>query len=156
MVLFGEVGEMEVARECPGNRRCTRQRPRRDQLLCLAFVRRVIPGSDHRTPQELDVSKQRGAAIFGDDLPEDLAQHADVTPELRRYLQAGGVPPGQDLRLGLASCAYSNESTSAARDASMMLLEQPTVVQRRNPRPDSMSTLVVAAVPAALSRMRTL
>ncbi len=38
----------------------------------------------------------------------------------------------------------------------MMLLEQPTVVHRFRPLPDSISTRVVAAVPASPSRMRTL
>src|SRR4029077_6762054 len=99
--------------------------------------------SDHRPPQEVDVTEQTRAPVLGDHLAKDVAEHADVAPELGRYLLPGDIAPrgAQLFRAGFVSCAYSTESTSAARDASMMLLEQPTVVQRRSPRPDSMSTL---------------
>jgi len=93
MVLFGEVGEMEVAGERPRDRCRSRHRPGRDQFFRLAFVGFVIPRSDHRPSQELDVAKQRCAAEFGDDLAEDLAQHADVAPELRRYFLPCNFPP---------------------------------------------------------------
>src|SRR5438132_8276359 len=84
VVFFGEVGQMEVARECPGDGRGPRQRPGCDQSLRLALVRRVLARPYHRTSEQLDVAQQPGA-IFGNDLPEDLTQHADVAPELRRY-----------------------------------------------------------------------
>jgi hypothetical protein len=58
--------------------------------------------------------------------------------------------------LSYARAAYSSESSRASRDASMMLLEHPTVAHRFDPLPDSTSTRVVAAVPAAPSRIRTL
>lgn len=51
---------------------------------------------------------------------------------------------------------YSNESTSAAIDASMMLAEAPTVLQLACSSRLSMSTRVTAPVPEFESRMRTL
>ena len=47
-------------------------------------------------------------------------------------------------------------STSAWRLASMMFSLTPTVPQSRLPSVDWMSTRVLAAVPVAVSRMRTL
>jgi hypothetical protein len=100
--------------------------------------------------------------VTSDDLAEKLAEPPHIAPQRGRDRLASifpgpGGPVGRHVfGAGLANCAYSNESTSASSEASMMLLEQPTVVQRLRPFPDSMSTRVVALVPAAPSRIRTL
>ncbi len=126
MVLFRQVDQVEVDGKCPSH--------------LLGSLERPGPS-------------------------ENVAQHAHVAAERiwdRLPRGGSGIPPrggeaGQAFKAAVRDwCAYSNESSRAASDASIMLLEQPTVVHRFDPLPDSTSTRVVAAVPAAPSRMRTL
>src|ERR1700694_5263654 len=169
MVLFGEVDEMEVTGESSGHLLGSFERPRCHQLLGIALVPIIITRLDHRPPQLLNVTEQRGAAVIGDHLAENIPQQPHVPAERLGDLLTRELPPpvqgrgaflstsaGQAFAAVLDSCAYSNESMSAASEASMMLLEQPTVVHRLRPLPDSTRTRVVAAVPAAPSRIRTL
>jgi hypothetical protein len=172
MVLFRQVDQVEVACEGSGHLLSPLERPRSHQLLCIALIPTVIPRADDRPPELFDVAQQLGAAVVRNHLAENVPQHADVPPERCGDLLACDPPPpfqgggsgrgalstraNQICPAVIANCAYSKESISAAREASMMLLEQPTVVHRFRPLPDSTSTLVVAAVPAAPSRMRTL
>ena len=51
--------------------------------------------------------------------------------------------------------AYSKLSARASQEASTTLVELPTVVQKSSPLVDSMSTLVLASVPASLSTIHT-
>ena len=105
---------------------------------------------DDEAPELLDVREERFAALLGDDLAQQPAEQAHVAAQLVRNLS----PRSGAGRFHLA--ANSSESSNASNDASMMLLEHPTVAHRFDPLPDSTSTRVVAAVPAAPSRMRTL
>ena len=58
VVLLGQVGEMEVAGEGSCDELRKFQRPRGDELLCLAFVAVVVAGADHQRAQPLDVMQQ--------------------------------------------------------------------------------------------------
>ena len=154
VVLFGEIGQVEVARERARHLLRAIEPPRGDELFSLAFVPVVIAGTDDKTSKFLDVPQQVRAAVIGDDLPEQPAQQADVAPQRLGDLLPRGLPGLRQS--GSTETMYSSESTSASSDASMMLLEHPTVVHRFVPLPDSTRTRVVAAVPASPFRMRTL
>ncbi|HVC75874.1 MAG TPA: hypothetical protein VND96_05085 [Candidatus Micrarchaeaceae archaeon] len=43
--------------------------------------------------QLLDVAKQGDPAVFGDDLSQEVAEHADVAPELYGYFLSGNLSP---------------------------------------------------------------
>src|SRR5258708_28836957 len=177
MVLFGQVDQVQVDGECASHLLGALERPGGDDLLGPALVDIGVARANDRPAQRLDVLQQRRSAVFLHHLPENLAQHSHVAAErIWDCLPSGGSgipsrparcasgptsPHGGEARQAFMAairdwCAYSNESSRAASDASMMLLEQPTVVHRFDPLPDSTSTRVVAAVPAAPSRMRTL
>src|SRR5437899_1294515 len=153
-VLFGESSAVEVAGERARHLLRATEPPRGGELFGLAFVPVVVAGTDDKTSQFLDVPQQVCAAVIGDDLPEHPAQQADVAPQRLGDLLPRGLPGLRQS--GSTETMYSSESTSASSDASMMLLEHPTVVHRFVPLPDSTRTRVVAAVPASPFRMRTL
>src|SRR5260221_2068589 len=158
MVLFGQVDQVEVDGECASHLLGAIERPGRHDLLGPALVNIGVARANDRPAQRLDVLQQRRSAVFLYHLTENLAQHSHVAAErIWDRLPRGGTGGLQPFMAGVRDWyAYSNESSRAASDASMMLLEQPTVVHRFDPLPDSTSTRVVAAVPAAPSRMRTL
>ena len=71
-------------------------------------------------------------------------------------INQAGPPAGYAGRSPWRVSQYSRLSERASQEASMTSVEEPTVVQVSSPSVDSMSTRVVAAVPAAESMMRTL
>src|SRR5579859_2098898 len=153
VMLLGKVRKVEIACESAGDLFCAVERPRRHELLGAAFVSPVVTSANDQVAQGLDVFEKAGP-IVGHDLAEQVTEEADVAPEGSWNLLPRGVASLR-ARWGQASgsrvgklTAYSSESTRASSEASMMLLEHPTVVQRLRPLPDSMSTRVVAAVPA--------
>src|SRR6266851_4817993 len=177
MVLLSQVDQVEVDGKCASHLLGSLERPGRHDLLGPALVNSGVARANDRPAQRLDVLQERSSAVFLYYLSENLAQHSHVAAERiwDRLPRGGSGIPSRPARCASGAtsphggeagqafiaavrdwCAYSNESSRAASDASMMLLEQPTVVHRFDPLPDSTSTRVVAAVPAAPSRMRTL
>src|SRR5258708_8801914 len=160
MVLLRKVREVEVTGKCARHLLGAVQRPRRNELFSVALISTVFARPNHETSQILDVFEKTWPVI-GHDSAQQVTEETNVAPEGSGDLLACGVAgfgagPRQAsvVRVGKLM-AYSSESTSASNEASMMLLEQPTVVQRFRPLPDSMRTRVVAAVPASPSRIRT-
>ena len=52
---------------------------------------RRTAGRDHEPAEPFDVAQQRGAALLGDDLPEQPAQQADVPAQRLGYLPTRGL-----------------------------------------------------------------
>jgi hypothetical protein len=163
VMFLREIDKVEVHGERARDLLCAPERPGRHDPFGFTLVLVVVSRPDHRPAQCLDIRQQRGAAVVFDHPAELVAEQAHIATKLIGNCLTGGgarcarwLSGRQVFDDARERCAYSNESSSAASDASMMLLEQPTVVQRLGPLPDSTRTRVVAAVPASPSRMRTL
>ena len=157
MVLLGEIRQVEVAGKRARHLLGAVEAPGGHEFFGVALKAVVLAGADDQTSQLLHIPQQVGAAVVGDHPSQKFAQQADVASQGRWDLLAGCLAGlGECRQSAAAETAYSSESTSARSDASMMFAEQPTVVQRLVPLPDSTSTRVVAAVPASPLRMRTL
>src|SRR5262249_37584889 len=137
-------------------------------------------GQDHARARRGAFGLGAGPAVARIDQPQfgqSAIQHrarrrADVLAELwfdqdhrgaAGYALAPGIGAGHGEKSRYAACAPSRnsfqvmESLSALYEASMMLGETPTVVQRSaSPSALSIITRVTAPVPAAGVRMRTL
>src|SRR6266568_4162465 len=109
LMLFGQVGQVEVDGEGPGDLLGRLQAPGRDQLGDLVpgpaggrtvshrAVRRVpVPLTaarlDHGTPQPLDVVQQLRPGRIADDLAEDVAEQPDIAPHRLRQRSSVPVP----------------------------------------------------------------
>ena len=105
-MLFGQVGQVEVDGEGPGDLLGRLQAPGRDQPGDLvsgrvggragssrAVGRVPVPLAaarlDHGTPQPLHVGQQLRPGRIADDLAEDVAEQPDITPH--RLRQRGAV-----------------------------------------------------------------
>ncbi len=90
----------------------------------------------------------------GERSPTHRTAEAKAAGNLSR--RAGERGPTHRTGIGYLVRPYSTASDRASQLASMMLVPAPTVVQRSPAATKSTSTRVIAAVPWALSRMRTL
>ena len=97
-MFFGQVDQVKVDGEGPGDLFGRRQAPGRDQLrdlVRLSFSPPASPvlltaGRDHGAPQPFDVGEQTRPGGVADDLAEDAGEHPDIVPH--RLGQRGAIP----------------------------------------------------------------
>ena len=96
-MFFGQVDQVKVDGEGPGDLLGARQAPGRDQLrdlVRLSFSPPVSPvlfsaGRDHRAPQPFHVGEQIRPGRVADDVAEDAGEHPDIVPH--RLGQRGAI-----------------------------------------------------------------
>ena len=64
---------------------------------------RLVAGLDHGVPQPLHVGQQARAGRIADDLPEEVAEQADVAPHQFRQLVPVPVPAPASIHVHVAS-----------------------------------------------------
>ena len=152
-----------------------------EQPLLRAHLRaRIVPtrtsdgAQEHRVGLAARLERPDGQRLprrVDRDAADRMLLEDELVPEQRRHRRQGRLPLANDLRTdavpgkknndsfhaaSVTISAYSMLSASACQEASMMLVNAPTVLQCRAPLPPSASTRVIAAVPSAPSRIRTL
>ncbi len=96
--FLGQVGQVEIDRECLGDQFGAVQRPARDQCRDLVagqvglVPRRILPGRDDRAAQPLHVVEQVLAAGFADHLAEQVTEEPDIPAQRDRQLLPVGLP----------------------------------------------------------------
>ena len=98
VVLLGEVGEVEITREGASHHLRTFERPRGHEPFRVALEASILAGADHKGAQPLDVAQQCPPAGIGDDLAQELAEHAYVAPQRRRDLLPRGLSSSRLFR----------------------------------------------------------
>src|SRR5262249_9692449 len=114
--FLAEVRQMEIAGEGAGDVLGPPLRPGRDHLLGRGTV-----AGDAQLAELPDVVEHRLTGVLAQNLAEDFAEEADVSPELLRYLEPRGGP-GLTSGFGHVRPPYRRAHADAAQSAHWKLI----------------------------------
>src|SRR6202158_4955790 len=152
--VFGEIDQLEVARERPGHLLFPIDRPGRHQESGGPIVHIAVARGDDRAPELFNGCEQRRAAVLSEHFPKEVAEQAHLPAKCCRHLNARDFSrthvsrlfsgQGASLvgRLTPRGCAYSFLASAGCFGSSPRNdLRNPTIdLPSASPMPGSLPT----------------